>query len=48
MPLQAAIHDEVYSIGREALVNAFRHSGASNIEVELEYTASRMRVSGPR
>lgn len=44
LPLQAAIHDEVYSIGREALVNAFRHSGASNIEVELEYTASRMRV----
>ena len=45
LPLQAAIHDEVYSIGREALVNAFRHSGASNVEVELEYTASRMRVS---
>ena len=44
LPLQPAIHDEVYSIGREALVNAFRHSGASNIEVELEYTPSRMRV----
>jgi signal transduction histidine kinase len=44
LPLQAIIHDEVYSIGREAIVNAFRHSGASNIEVELEYTASRMRV----
>ena len=44
VPLQAAIQDEVYSIGREALVNAFRHSGAGNIKVELEYTASRMRV----
>jgi signal transduction histidine kinase len=44
LPLQALIHDEVYSIGREALVNAFRHSGASSIEVELGYAASRMRV----
>ena len=25
-------------------MNAFRHSGASNIEVELEYTATRLRV----
>jgi signal transduction histidine kinase len=44
LPLHAAIHDEVYSIGREALVNAFRHSAASKIEVELEYTAESMRV----
>jgi signal transduction histidine kinase len=44
VPLKAVIHDEVYSIGREALVNAFRHSGASSIEVELGYTANRMRV----
>jgi signal transduction histidine kinase len=36
--------DEVYRIGREALVNAFRHSHAKNIEVELEYTAARLRV----
>jgi len=44
LPLQAVIRDEVYSIGREALVNAFRHSGASRIEVELEYAPTRMRV----
>jgi hypothetical protein len=44
MPLQAIIHDEVYSIGREAVVNAFRHSGASSVEVELAYTANWMRV----
>jgi signal transduction histidine kinase len=43
-PLQTAIHDEVYSIGREAIVNAFRHSGATKIDVELEYTSIRMRV----
>jgi signal transduction histidine kinase len=42
--LRAVIHDEVYSIGREALVNAFRHSGASRIEVELVYTAAQLRI----
>ena len=44
LPLRATIRDDVYSIGREALVNAFRHSGGSNIEVELEYAAGKMRV----
>ena len=42
--LRPVIRDEVYSIGREALVNSFRHSGASRIEVELEYAASQLRV----
>jgi signal transduction histidine kinase len=44
LPLLSAIRNEVYSIGREALVNAFRHSRASNIEVELEYAAKELRV----
>ena len=43
-PLQPIVHDEIYSIGREALVNAFRHSGASSIEVELEYAVNGLRV----
>jgi len=38
VPLRSVIRDDVYSIGREALVNAFRHSGADNIDVELEYS----------
>jgi len=42
--LHPAIRDEVYRIGREALVNAFRHSRASKIEVELEYAAKRFRL----
>lgn len=42
--LHPVIRDEVYRIGREALVNAFRHSGASNIEVELEYAVHQLRV----
>ncbi|HJX89318.1 MAG TPA: sensor histidine kinase [Pyrinomonadaceae bacterium] len=36
-PLHPVIRDEVYRIGREAIVNAFLHSKASKIEVILEY-----------
>ncbi len=43
-PLHPIIRDEVYSIGREALVNAFRQAGAKSIEVEMEYTVRRLRI----
>lgn len=43
-PLHPVIRDEVYRIGREALVNAFRHSRAASIEVELEYAPDRLRL----
>jgi len=43
-PMRPVIRDEVYSICREAVVNAFRHSQARNIGVELEYSASQLRV----
>lgn len=43
-PLRPLIRDEVYRIGREALVNAFRHSGAAEIEVEIEFAARALRV----
>ncbi|HWY71388.1 MAG TPA: histidine kinase [Terriglobales bacterium] len=42
--LHPLIRDEVYQIGRELLVNAFRHSRASCIEVELEYAPKRFRM----
>jgi signal transduction histidine kinase len=42
--LHPLIRDEVYHIGRELLVNAFRHSRASRIEVELEYAPKRFRM----
>jgi len=42
--LHPVIRDEVYRIGRESLVNAFRHSRASKIEVEVDYSASNIRV----
>ncbi len=43
-PLHPVLRDEVYRIGREALVNAFRHSGAAAIEVEIEYAARELRL----
>jgi signal transduction histidine kinase/ligand-binding sensor domain-containing protein len=43
-PLHPVIRDEVYRIGREALVNAFRHAGAKSIEVELDYSSTHVRV----
>ena len=43
-PLRPMVRDEVYLIGHEALSNAFRHSHATDIEVELEYAASHLRV----
>ncbi|HET6898892.1 MAG TPA: two-component regulator propeller domain-containing protein, partial [Vicinamibacteria bacterium] len=42
--LNPMIRDEVYHIGREALINAFRHSGATRIEVGVEREARRLRV----
>jgi signal transduction histidine kinase len=42
--MRPVIHDEIYFIGREALANAFRHSGATEVVVEIEYTTSHLRV----
>src|SRR5262249_32876158 len=42
--LHPVIRDEVYRIGREAVANAFRHSGARTILVELEFGAHELRV----
>lgn len=43
-PLHPLLRDEVYRIGREALVNAIRHSKAERIEVELDYSSKGFRV----
>jgi signal transduction histidine kinase len=42
--LNPVVRDEIYHIGREALVNALRHSRASSVEVELEYAPRRFRL----
>jgi signal transduction histidine kinase/ligand-binding sensor domain-containing protein len=36
-PLHPVVGDEVHRIAREALANAFRHSSASDVEVEITY-----------
>jgi signal transduction histidine kinase len=43
-PLRPLIGDDVFLIGREALANAFHHSGASEVEVELEYAADQLKL----
>jgi hypothetical protein len=44
IPLRSAIRDDVYSIGREALVNAFRHSEARRIDMQLDYAPDLLRI----
>jgi ligand-binding sensor domain-containing protein/signal transduction histidine kinase len=43
-PLRTIARDEAYHIGREALLNAYRHSQAKKIEVVVEYAAKHLRV----
>jgi signal transduction histidine kinase/ligand-binding sensor domain-containing protein len=43
--LRPLIRDEVYLIVREAVINAFRHSEASAIEVKVGYISRNLRVS---
>jgi signal transduction histidine kinase len=43
--LKAALCDEIYRIGREAIVNAHRHSRANHIEAEVEYRSSGLRIA---
>ena len=43
-PMHPLIRDEVYRIGREAVVNAFRHAEARSIEVEVEYLRRELRI----
>ncbi len=44
MPLRSLVRDDIYRIGREALVNAFRHARASRIDLQLDYDPSQLRV----
>jgi signal transduction histidine kinase len=42
--LHPIARDEIYRIGREAVVNAFRHSRAKNITVEVLYLENQLRL----
>ena len=42
--LRAGLRDEIYLIGREAIINACRHSRASEIEIEVEYRPTELCI----
>ena len=42
--LHPVVFEELLKIGKEALGNAFRHSGAHSIEVELNYERGELRL----
>jgi signal transduction histidine kinase/ligand-binding sensor domain-containing protein len=43
--LRPEVSDELFCIGREALLNAFRHAGARQIEVEVDYGATELSLN---
>lgn len=42
--LDPGVQDQVFHVGREALINALRHSEATDIEAELEFLPRRFRL----
>jgi signal transduction histidine kinase len=42
--LNPVVIEETYAIGREAILNAFTHSGGSQVEVEITYDRRQFRV----
>ena len=42
--LHPIVRDEIYSVGREAVVNALRHAQAHAVEVEIAYSARALRL----
>jgi signal transduction histidine kinase len=43
--LSVSLCDDIYRIVREAIVNAYRHSGAKDIETEIDYRPSDLRFA---
>jgi signal transduction histidine kinase len=42
--LRTEIRNEIYRIGREAIVNAYVHSAATTIEVEIQYARTHLNL----
>jgi len=42
--LDSAIQEQLFLVGREAVINALRHSQATEIEVEIQYLRDLLRV----
>ena len=45
MELTPAVSDDLFCIGREAIVNAYRHSRAKQIETEIDYRPTGLRIA---
>ncbi|MEL1264032.1 sensor histidine kinase [Pseudoxanthomonas putridarboris] len=43
-PLDPLVRDEAYRIGREAIVNAFQHAHAGQVQVELVYRCDELHL----
>jgi signal transduction histidine kinase len=43
--LRSGLREDVYRISREAIVNAYRHSHAHDIETQIEYRSSELRIA---
>jgi signal transduction histidine kinase/ligand-binding sensor domain-containing protein len=43
-PLVPAVADDIYRIGREALLNAFAHARAAAVEAEIAYESAELRL----
>lgn len=43
--LRADVRDEIFRIGREAIVNAYKHAEANRIEMEIEYRPAELHIS---
>lgn len=44
-PLRTEVRERIYSIGREAIVNAYRHSNARDIETEVQFRRTELRIT---
>ncbi|MFB9245833.1 histidine kinase [Massilia antarctica] len=44
-PLRPLVCDEVYQVGHEAVVNAFRHARALHVKVDIEYGARQFQMT---
>jgi signal transduction histidine kinase len=42
---KAGLRADLFTIGREAILNAYRHSRAKHIETEIEYRSAELRIA---
>jgi signal transduction histidine kinase len=42
---EAGLREDLFAIGREAILNACRHSRAKHIETEIEYRSAELRIT---